>query len=544
MRRYRSLLSVICCLVFGAIFALAQFGGELRLCIHSEPKTLNPLMVQDDASDRVRYLTAGVLVRLNRRTQQLEPELATSWKVSDAGRRITFQLRKGVYFSDGTPFTSEDVAYTVNTMMDPKLHTPAADAFAVNDAMTAQVTTSAPDKVSILFSAPIAGLEALFDQVSILSAKSPKKEAAVLGPFYVADHKPGAYLLLKRNPNYWKRDASGRQLPYIDSIRLDVQQNQEMEMARLAKGDIHLINSLDPELFDRLAAQDRSAARDLGAGFDTEMIWFNQVPTAPIPDYKKAWFKSTNFRRAISEAINRQDIARIAYNKHAEPAIGPTPPANKFWFNTDLKPHPYDAGSALRRLAADGFRLSGGTLRDKAGNPVEFSVITNAGNKSRERMAALIQQDLAKIGIKINIVTFDYASVVERVARTFNYEAAILGFLNDELDANGQMTVWPSSAAQHAWDPNQKSPATPWEAEIDKLMQQQASSMDPQRRKIAWDRVQQIAWDQEPIIYLVTKNSLAAVSPAVHNADPSLLRPQTYWNVEYLSLVSGGAAGK
>lgn len=544
MKRCRSFATAVLFLALSAVSVLAQFGGELRLCIHSEPKTLNPLMVQDDASDRVRFLTAGVLVRLNRHTQKVDPELATSWKVSDAGRRITFQLRKAVYFSDGTPFTSEDVAYTVNTMMDPKLHTPAADVFAVNDSMTAQVTTPAPDKVSILFSAPIAGLDALFDQVPIMSARSPKKEAAVLGPFYIADHKPGAYLWLKRNPNYWKRDASGRQLPYLDSVRIDVQQNQEMELARLEKGDVHLINSVDPELFDRLASQNRGAARDLGAGFDTEMIWFNQVPTAPIPDYKKAWFKSTNFRRAISEAINRQDIARIAYNKHAEPAIGPTPPANKFWFNSSLKPHPYDVGSAVRRLAADGFRLSNGTLRDKAGHPVEFSVITNAGNKSRERMAALIQQDLSKIGIKVNIVTFDYASVVERVARTFNYEAAILGFLNDELDANAQMTVWPSSAAQHAWYPNQKTPATPWEAEIDKLMQQQASSMDPQRRKAAWDRVQQIAWDEEPIIYLVTKNILAGVSPAVRNADPSVLRPQTYWNIEYLSLASGGAAGK
>jgi len=527
-----------------AVAALAQFGGELRLCVHSEPKTLNPLMVQDDASDRVRYLTAGVLLRLNRQTQKLEPELAKSWKVADAGKRITFDLRPNVYFSDGTPFTSADVAYTIRTMMDPKLHTPAGDVFAVNDSMKVDVATDGPNKVSVLFSSPIAGLEALFDQVPIMSEKSPKKEAAVLGAFYIADHKAGSYLLLKRNPNYWKRDASGRQLPYLDSVRIDVQQNQDMEMARLSKGEVHLINSLDAELFDRLAAQDRNAARDLGPGFDTEMIWFNQAPGAPIPDYKKEWFKSTNFRRAISESINRADIARIAYNGHAEPAIGAVSPANKFWVNSSLKPHQYDTGAALRLLAQDGFRMDSGKLRDKTGHEVEFSLVTNAGNKAREKMAALVQQDLAKIGIKMNIATFDYATVIERIARTSNYEAAILGFLNDDLDPNGQMTVWPSSAAQHAWNPGQKTPATAWEAEIDKLMEAQAANLNPQKRKAAFDRVQQIAWEQEPIIYLVTKHGLAGVSPSVKNVAPSILRPQTFWNVEYLSLATGGASGR
>src|SRR5579884_489958 len=97
----------------------AQGGGELRFCLRSEPKTFNPLLVSDDASETLRYLTGGVLMRLNRLTQQLEPELATSWKTSNNGRTITFQLRPNVRFSDGTPFSAEDDAYTVDQLMDP-----------------------------------------------------------------------------------------------------------------------------------------------------------------------------------------------------------------------------------------------------------------------------------------------------------------------------------------------------------------------------------------------------------------------------------------
>src|SRR5579863_7288838 len=176
--------------------ALAQ--GTLRFCLRSEPKTFDPLMVEDDASMAVGYLTGGVLVRLNRQTQALEPELAQSWKVSKDGKQITFKLRSGLSFSDGTPFSAEDVAYTVQQMMDPNRHSPIGDTFRSGSGKVETKVTS-PSQISITFPAPVAGLDRLFDQVGILSAHSSKKEMAVLGPFMVAEYKAGATVLLKRN---------------------------------------------------------------------------------------------------------------------------------------------------------------------------------------------------------------------------------------------------------------------------------------------------------------------------------------------------------
>ena len=175
-------------------------------------------------------------------------------------------------------------------------------------------------------------------------------------------------------------------------------------------------------------------------------------------------------------------------------------------------------------------------LYDRDGRRVEFSVITNAGNKARERMAVMIQQDLAQLGIRLNVVTLDLPSLLERISRTSDYEACLLGFSNDDPDPNAQMNVWLSSASNHQWNPNQKSPQTAWEAEIDRLMRAQASAADPKRRKAFFDRVQAIVREEEPFLYLVYKNSLSAVSPAVHNASPAALRPQSYWNAERLSL--------
>jgi len=480
-------------MVFGSSGLLAQSGGELRFCLRSEPKTLNPLLAADDSSETIRYLTGGVLVRVNRLTQDLEPELATSWKITNGGKTITFQLRDGLRFSDGTPFSADDVAFTMQQLMDPALHSPTGDAFRSSEGKVA--TEVLPkNRVRITFPAPIAGLDRLFDQVAIMSAKSPQKEMAVLGPYYVGENKAGSYLILKRNPNYWEKDPAGRPLPYIDSVRLDIQQNRDIEMLRLTRGEIHFINSLDAEYFDKVVAQDPSMAHDAGASLDSEEIWFNQVATSPLPAYKKAWFTSTNFRRAISESINREDMARIVFRGHARPAIGPVSPANKFWFNAKLQAHPFDQKSALQRLTQDGFHLQDGVLRDHDGHAVEFSVITNAGNKYRERMATMIQQDLSGIGIKLNVVTLDFPSLIERITSTFDYEACLLGLVNDELYPNAQMTVWLSSADSHQWNPSQKTPATAWEAEIDKLMRTQASTLDPKKRKEAFDKVQEIAF--------------------------------------------------
>jgi peptide/nickel transport system substrate-binding protein len=526
------LILMICLGIFGSS-AVAQ--GELHFCLRSEPKTFDPLKVEDDASVAIRYLTGGVLLRMNRQTQALEPELAQSWKVSKDGKQITFKLRSGISFSDGTPFSAEDVAYTVQQLMDPSLHSPTGDAFRSGPG-NVETKIISPTQISITFPAPVAGLDRQFDQVAILSAHSSKKEMAVLGPFMVADYKPGASVLLQRNPNYWKTDEQGHKLPYLNSIRLDIQPNRDVEMLRFKRNEIDLINSLDSEYFDKLAASSPQMVHDAGASLDSEQMWFNEVAKAPLPGYKKNWFRSAAFRHAVSQSINRDDMARVVFRGHAQPAIGPVSPANKFWFNAKLKGDAYSPEAALKALQGDGFRLENGALKDKDGNAVVFSIITNSGNKYRERMATMIQEDLQKIGIHVNVVTLDFPSLIERMTQTFDYEAVLLGLTNVGLDPNEQMNVWLSSSENHQWNPQEKTPETTWEAEIDRLMRAQASSADARKRKEAFDRVQEIAVEQAPFIYLVNRNALSAVSTNVHGASPVILVPQTYWNIERLSV--------
>jgi len=529
----RTLIVALFAIIASPLFA--QSGGELHFCLHGEPKTFNPIMVDDEASENIRYLTGGVLIRLNRQTQELEPGLATSWRVSKNGRSITFQIRKGLHFSDGTAFTSDDVAYTMRTLMDPQVHSPTGDAFRSGEGAVT-VLTRGPNDVTVTFPAPVSGLERLFDQVAIMSAHSPKKELAVLGPFYVSEYKAGSYIELKRNPNYWKRDTKGHPLPYLDGIRLDIQRNRDIEVLRFRRGELQLINRLDAESYQQLKRDDGGVAYDAGAGLDADHLWFNQVPGAPLPEYKKVWFRATDFRRAVSLAINRDDICRIVFDGYAKPAYGPVSPANRFWFNSNLPAPRHDPQGALRLLTQAGFRFANNELRDREGNRVEFTLVTNSGNKVREKMAEMIQQDLSEIGIKVSIVTLDFPSLIERMTHTFDYDACLVGFVNTDLDPNGMMTVWLSSGENHQWNPSQKTPATPWEAEMDKLMREQAAAIADKERKKNFDRVQEIIYEQQPFIYLVNWDVLTAISPEVLGASPTVLSPQAFWNVEVLQL--------
>ncbi|MGC4054846.1 MAG: ABC transporter substrate-binding protein [Paludibaculum sp.] len=520
------------------LFVFSLPAAELRFALHAEPKQLDPLLVADDSAEAIRYLTEGVLIRVNRLTQKPEAELATSWQVTNGGKRVVFTLRRGVKFPDGSSFTAKDVAATFQKLLDPALHSPLADTFKTEKG---EVRVSAQDDYTVIadFPASAGAFERLFDQVPILSAAARQRPAPGLGPFLIAEHSPGSHLILRRNAAYWKKQANGKPLPLLDSLRIEFQQNRDLELLRFRRGELQLIDSLTPDLYERLAKEGSGQSIDAGPTTDVEFLWFNLAPQSPLPAQKKAWFQSQAFRRAVSEAISRNDMSRVVYRGHASLSAGYVSPANKQWFNARLAPHRFDPAGASKRLAQAGFVLKGGVLQDSGGHTVEFSLITNAGSKTREPMAAMIQQDLAKIGIKVNIVTLDFPSLIQRITRTLDYETCLLGFVNVDIDPNGIMNILLSSAANHPWNPSQKTPATPWEAEVDKLMLSQAASSDAAVRKKNFDRVQAILLDQSPAVFLLHPNSLSAVSPLVKGVRPVPFYPRTFWDAEHLTMVPG-----
>jgi peptide/nickel transport system substrate-binding protein len=521
-------------LAAGPLAAPAAGTKELRFSITGDPKSFDPLHLEESNSQSIGDITSGVLVKINRLTDKIEPELAESWEIKDSGRTIVFHLRAGLKFSDGSPLTANDVVRTLNRALDAKEASPIGDTFRSAEGIP-EVHATGPRDITIRYKLPKAGIDRIFDQLGITPASAAKLPASA-GPFFVSEYRQGDYIRLSRNPYYWKRDSAGHPLPYLDSIRVDIQQNHDIELARFLRGESQVINRLEPESFDRVVKEKPAAARNLGASLDPQFLWFNQAPAKNMPEWKRKWFTSATFRHAVSGAIHRDDLARIVYRGHAHPAAGPISTANKFWFNTSLKPRVADPAGALKSLESDGFTLRGGMLRDRDGHAVEFSIVTNAGNRPRERMAQLIQDDLLKIGIRVNVVPLDFGSLVERITKTLDYDAAILGFSNVAADPIEEMSFWLSSSPQHPWWPSEKSPATTWEARIDELELKQTSESSREVRKKEMDEMQRIVAEQEPVIYLVNPDYLCAIAPSVKGAEPSVAPPQIFWNVEWLRL--------
>jgi peptide/nickel transport system substrate-binding protein len=508
----------------------AQWGGELRFAARSDPKTLDPLLSSDQSSELLVRLQYGRLLRVNRKTRKYEGELAESWKVLEQGRKIVLQLRKDVKFSDGGSFTSNDVVYTMRRVMDPALNSPKAGAFRTDQGKVL-IEALGSDRVAVTFPVVVPSIESEVGDLPMLSAKGDAK--LVTGPFVLREYKAASHANLVRNPNYW-RTLNGRRLPQLDSLHIDIIPNAEMELERFRRGELQLMESVDAANFDRLSKDMPRTAFDAGPSTDVEFVWFNQNPASPLPPHKLAWFQSRNFRRAVSAAIRRDDINRLVFQGRATSSAGLMTPANKTWFKSGLKPHAFDLVAAKKLLQEEGFQLQGETLVDRSNKPVEFSLITSANNKARARMTSLIQQDLKALGIKVTITTFDMPSLIERIGRTQNYEMCLLGFVSAGSDPMNFLNMLLSSGPQHMWNPAQKSPATPWEAEIDKAMRAQAATADIKKRQSAFERVQQILNDEAPVLFLSHRNALVAVAPGVANADPTTDFPRVLWNAERL----------
>jgi len=304
----RAFLQLLVCFFLLAAFAFAQNGGELRFCLRSEPKTFDPALVDDDASVAIRYLTGGVLVRANRKTQDLEPELRNRGACRKTASRSHSSCGMD-FISDGSPFSAEDVAFTMQRLMDPRCTLQPETRSALEAARSAQ--DHRPDQIAITFPAPLAGLEHLFDQVAIMS-RTLQERGAVLGPF-MCGIQGGVERAAQAQPQLLEERRCGRRLPYLDSVRLDIQPNRDVEMLRFKRGELDLINSVDSDYFDAWPPVHRNWCTMPALRSITNSCGSTSGQRS-IPEYKRAWFRSVNFRRAISQAVNRDDLSRIVFN--------------------------------------------------------------------------------------------------------------------------------------------------------------------------------------------------------------------------------------
>ena len=532
------------------------FSGSLRVGIRTEPQTWNRLLATDAVSGEITEQIHAPLLRVNRSTQGVEPVLAESWSFSEDGRELTVKLRPHVRFSDGTPFTSDDVAFTFQALHDPAVASPLVETAVVSgEPLIPEVLD--PLTVRFRLARRTAVVERIFDSIPILprhrleaslkdgsfaaeyGVGSPEDQVVGLGPFVLDRYTAGQRVVLRRNPHYWKRGPQGEQLPYLDGIVFEIVPDANALMLRFRAGELDLLSSLSPEDFVSLRESDRPdlSLHDLGPGTAPERMWFNLNPESPVAHEKVEWFSDSRFRRAISLALDRASIREAVYAGLASPAAGPVSPANRAWWNETIEPSPYDPQLARDLLLQAGFRSdSGSTLQGPEGQPVRFTLVTNADNPYRVKTATLIQEDLARIGVEMSLLPLDFSSLIGRITRSFDYEACLLNMRFTDPDPSAELPLWLSRSPHHIWHPSQTEPATSWEARIDALMNGQMLEIDPRIRKKLFDEVQSVAVEQLPLIDLVVPHALVGARRSVGNLKPTPFWHPTLWNSDELFL--------
>lgn len=539
--------------------AIGHYGGRLVISERSEPKTLNPVTAIDGNSRDIIGMITADLIHINRYSQRTEPALARSWTVSADGREYILRLRRGIRFSDNQPFDADDVIFTFQVYLDERTHSPQRELLVIAGK---PIGVQKIDTYTVRFdlAQPYAAAERLFDSIAILprhvldryykegrltqawGLDTAPDQIAGLGACRLKQYVPGQRIILEANPHYWKTDEEGNRLPYLREVIAVFTGNPETEAMRFEAGEIDIVNRFSAPNFEALEGYEQLRhfrLYDVGPGLEYDFLFFNlndlsQRGLASIAS-KQSWFQQAAFREALSCAIDREAITRMVYRGRAFPLWENVTPGNKLWVNRQIPRGARSLARGRELLRQAGFSWgSDGRLLDAHKNRVAFSIVHNAGNSQQTEMATLIQGDLKEIGMEVALVPLEFRTMLDRIFKTYQYEAAIMALDGGDADPNSEMNVWTSQGSTHVWDLAAKGAPSPWQEEIDQLMREQLVTLDYPKRKRIYDRVQEIIWKNSPVIFLVSPDILVGAKEQIGNFSPAILSSHTLWNIEQL----------
>lgn len=543
---------------------VAQRGGQIIGSSRSQPRSFNRLMVRDQTSDTVSMLLQGRLVRINRATFEVEPWLAEKWDASDDGLTYTFHLRPNLTWSDGAPFSSADVLFSLQAALDPKVESVMASNMMAGGQ---PIRAEAPDASTVKFTlaGPSGPGVRLFDALPILpkhklgaalaagklaeawGPATPPSEIVGMGPFVLREYTPGQRLVFDRNPRYWRKDARGQQLPYLDRIVLEIVPEQNAELLRLQAGQTDLTHSElraeDYVPIRKAEAEGKVRLVELGVGTDPDGFWFCMKPAVKAKDPRFRFVQKREFRQAISHAVDREEFAQTVFLGEAVPAWGPITTGNEPWFSPNVPRYPHDPARARELLKSIGLedRNGNGVVEDEKGTEARFTVLTQRGITYYETGATVVRDYAKAVGIALDVVALEAPALFARL-ESCDYDAVYMRALMSDLDPGLSLDYWLSSGDAHLWNLASKTPATAWEKEIDRLMTEQASTIALAQRKTIFNDVQRIFAENLPVVYFAAPRLFYGHSVRLRGVVPSVMRPQVLWNADMLSVADGAAA--
>ena len=442
----------------GFAYTIGTPGGQITYSTIGEPLTFNLALANDSSSSGyLSYLFEG-LTEISWLTNEVEPALAESWEHSEDGLTWTFHLRQDVTWHDGQPFTAHDVDFTFNRIIyndDIPTIDRAAFTFRYIDAETGEwtegrMTVRALDEYTIECVLPVSYapflrsmgqsilpkhiLEPYVDDgtfASVWDIETDPREVIGTGPFTIESYVPEESLTLRRNPNYWLRDAAGSRLPYLDAVVYHIVPDFESELALFLDGVTDSHGVLGEEYADLKPreADGNFTIHRRGPAFGTTFVTFNlntganaETGAPYVAPEKLAWFQTTAFRQAVAHSIDMESLIADLLHGLGYPQWSSVSPAAGDFHNPDVRRYPYDPARANEILDELGWvdTNGDGIREDKAGNTIEFMLTTNGSNSVRGAVAERIAAGLREIGVRANYESVDFGVLVGQLTATYD----------------------------------------------------------------------------------------------------------------------------
>ncbi|MDT8855948.1 ABC transporter substrate-binding protein [Paracoccaceae bacterium Fryx2] len=483
----------------------AQAGGKrLIVAADSEPRQLNPAIV---ASNGVFFIASKVIEPLAEAGYDgLTPLLATGWQGSDDGLSITFTLREGVTWHDGTPFTSADVAFSALEVWKP-LQNIGREVFANLD------TVETPDPLTAVFrfSRPTP-LQLIENALPVVSSVLPRHLYAGTdirenpanarlvgtGPFTFAEHKPGEYYLLKKNPAYWNRDQ-----PLVDEILYRVLADRAAAASSLEAGEVQLAAFSAVPLVDLARIGAVEGLEVVTKGY--EALTYQLIVEI---NHRNDYLKNLKVRQAIAHAIDRRFVLDAVFLGYAAEATGPVPATATAFHTPDVTLYGFDVEKANALLDEAGFpRGADGTRFGLTLLPAPYF------NETRQ-FGDYLRQALAAVGIDAKIVSNDSAAHQKAVYTDHAFDLAIAPTVFRGDPAISTTILVRSGIPAGVGFSNQGGYANP---AIDALIDEALVTLDPARRVALYHDFQKKVTEDLPLINVADWTFTSVASDRLEN---------------------------
>jgi len=543
---------------------LGKFGGTLvSSTIGEGPKTFNPFNTKDATSATMANLMYDGLVTTKPDTGEVIPKLAKSFEISPDGKTYTFYLRHGITWSDGKPITADDVVFSWDKILLTGLgNTSTRDAVLIDgqlpivkkiDDYTVKFITTKPFAPFLrILSAPIAPKHVFEPAVkkgekyfeSFLSTTTPAKDFVISGAFKLKEYVAAQRIVFVRNPNYYEINLKGEKLPYLDKLIYLIVGDLNNETLKFEAKELDVIGLRGSNVgrYKKREAKSNYIIYNIGPDTGTMFVTLNLNKRKNdkgkyyVAPQKQVWFNDKNFRYAIDLALDRQAIVNNVANGLGAPLFT-AESLNSIYLNKNLaKAYPKNIKKAQEYLKKSGFYLKKGILYDKTGHKVEFDLYTNAGNTERESIGVMVKQDLEELGMQVNFKPVEFNSLVNKLVNSYDWDMVIMGLTGSPLEPHDGKNVWYSNGSLHLFNQRPSGAAItdklPWEAKLDRIIDEASLKITFNDRKKLYDQYQQIIYDEKPIIYLYSPIRVTAIRKKFGNIYPSPLAGVTYNNEE------------